>query len=116
MHAGRPADRRGLARVAEEVLGRSGDVLEDEPERFVWRESHGVGRTTVTVSGDGAGEVSIVADRAGHYLVHWFLGLLGSPVLLARPFWARSDRATRETLDELAMELLRVADEAVPES
>ncbi len=138
MHAGLPDDRRGLARVAEEVLGRSGDVLEDEPERFVWRESHGVGRTTVTVSGEGAGKVSIVADRTGHYLVHWFLGLLGwaglsavapfsvgplaatllllvTPVLLARPFWARSDRATRETLDELAMELLRVADEAAPE-
>ncbi len=139
MHGGLPDDRRGLARAAENVLGRSGDILEDDPERFVWRESHGVGRTTVTVSGEGASDVSIVADRTGHYLVHWFLGLLGwaglsviapfsvdplaatllwlvTPVLLARPFWTRSDRATREALDELAMELLRVADGDTPES
>ena len=139
MHGGLPDDRRGLARAAERVLGRTGDIVEDGPERFVWRESHGVGRTTVTVSGEGAADVCIVADRTGHYLVHWFLGLLGwaglsaiapfsvgplaatllllvTPVLLARPFWTRSDRATRETLDELAMELQRVADEATPES
>ena len=135
MHGGLPEDRRGLARAAEKVLGRSGDILEDDPERFVWRESHVIGRTTVTVSGEGPGDLSIVADRTGHYLVHWFLGLLGwaglsaiapfslgplatvllllvTPVLLARPFWARSDRVAGETLDELAMELLRVADEA----
>ncbi len=139
MHGGLPDDRRGLARAAEKILGRTGDIVEDEPERFVWRESHGVGRTTVTVSGEGASNVSIVADRTGHYLVHWFLGLLGwaglsaiapfsvgplaatllllvTPVLLARPLWARSDRATRAALDELAMELLRVADEATQES
>jgi len=139
MHGGLPNDRRAFARAADKVLGRSGDILEDEPERFVWRESHGVGRTTtVTVSGEGAGHVSIVADRTGHYLVHWFLGLLGwvglssiapfsvgplaatllllvTPVLLARPFWSRSDRATRAKLDKLAMELLRIADEATPE-
>lgn len=137
MHGGLPNDRRAFARAADKVLGRSGDILEDEPERFVWRESHGVGRTTVTVSGEGAGHVSIVADRTGHYLVHWFLGLLGwvglssiapfsvgplaatllllvTPVLLARPFWSRSDRATRAKLDKLAMELLRIADEATP--
>jgi hypothetical protein len=94
----------------------------------------------VTISGERASHVSIVADRTGHYyLVHWFLGLLGwaglsviapfsagplaatllwlvTPVLLARPFWTRSDRATREALEELAMELLRVADGATPES
>ena len=139
MHGGLPDDRRGLARAAERVLGRSGAIVEDDAERFVWRESHGVGRTTVTVSGEGSSDVSIVADRAGHYLVHWFLGLLGwaglstvvpfslgslaatllllvTPFLLARPFWRRSDRATRATLDDLAMELLRVADEAAPES
>ena len=138
MHGGLPNDRRAFARAADKVLGRSGDILEDEPERFVWRESHGVGRTTVTVSGEGAGHVSIVAARTGHYLVHWFLGLLGwvglssiapfsvgplaatllllvTPVLLASPFWSRSDRATRAKLDKLAMELLRIADEATPE-
>ena len=92
----------------------------------------------MTVAGEGAGHVSIVADRTGHYLVHWFLGLLGwvglssiapfsvgplaatllllvTPVLLARPFWSRSARATRAKLDKLAMELLRIADEATPE-
>jgi len=139
IHGGLPDDRRGLARAAGTVLVRSGEIVEDSAERFVWRESHGVGRTTVTVSGEGAQEVSIVADRTGHYLVHWFLGLLGwaglstiapfslgplattllllaTPVLLARPFWKLSDRATRDKLDELAMELLRVADEAGPES
>ena len=42
--------------------------------------------------------------------------LLATPVLLARPFWTRSDRATRARLDELAMALLQVADEAAPES
>jgi len=51
MRGGLPDHRRGLARTAEKVLGRTGDILEDEPERFVWRESNGVGRTTVTVSG-----------------------------------------------------------------
>jgi len=109
MHRGLPDDRRGLARAAEKVLARSGEVIEDEGGLFVWRESHGVGRTTVTVSGEGGHDVSIVADRTGHYLVHWFLGLLGwaglssvapfsvgplatvllmlaTPILLARPF------------------------------
>ena len=117
MHGGLPNDRRAFARAADKVLGRSGDILEDEPERFVWRESHGVGRTTVTVSGEGAGHVSIVADRTGHYLVHWFLGLLGwaglssiapfsvgplaatlllvTPVPLARPFWCRARTGPR---------------------
>ena len=135
LHGSLPEDRLGLARAAERVLGRSGAIVEDAGQRFVWRENHGVGRTTVTVSGEGSSEVSIVADRAGHYLVHWFLGLIGwaglssvapfsvgplaatllllvTPVLLARPFWKRSDRATRARLDELAMELLRVAEEA----
>ncbi len=135
MHRGLPDDRRGLARAAEKVLARSGEVIEDEGDLFVWRESHGVGRTTVTVSGEEGHDVSIVADRTGHYLVHWVLGLLGwaglssvapfsvdplatvlmmlaTPILLARPFWARSDRAARSKLDELAMELLGVADEA----
>ena len=94
----------------------------------------------MTISGERASHVSIVADRTGHYyLVHWFLGLLGwaglsviapfstgplaatllwlvTPVPLARLFWTRSDRATREALEELAMELLRVADGATPES
>ena len=56
MHGGLPNDRRAFARAADKVLGHSGDILEDEPERFVWRESPGVGPTTVTVAGEGLGE------------------------------------------------------------
>jgi hypothetical protein len=37
MHGGLPDDRRGLARAADNVLGSSGDILEYDHERFVWR-------------------------------------------------------------------------------
>ena len=41
-----PEGRTELVRASERLLGRRGEVLEDDSERFVWRENHGIGRTT----------------------------------------------------------------------
>lgn len=124
-----PEDRTALAVAAERAVGRAGAVEVDSPERFVWRESHGIGRTTVEWDAHDPRTLRISADRAGHYLGYWFGGLLGwaglsslfsvglgplattllflvTPVILARPFWIRSGRNTQRQVEDLAMALL----------
>ena len=134
-----PAERSELARASERLLGRRGEVLEDDSGRFVWRENHGIGRTTVELTGGGTGtEVRVEADRAGHYLAGWFAGLAGwgalsaltplgalgpvggvisllaVPILLARPFWKRADKRLQRRLEDLTLELARVVEEEGP--
>jgi hypothetical protein len=131
-----PEGRTELVRASERLLGRRGEVLEDDSERFVWRENHGVGRTTVELTGAGHGtEVRVEADRAGHYLAGWFAGLAGwgalsaltplgalgpvggalsllaVPFLLARPFWKRADKRLQRRLEDLTLELAKVVEE-----
>lgn len=126
-----PADWSAVTQAAQRVTGRRGEVLTDEAGTYLWHESHGLGRTTVTATSTG---LRVESDRAGHYLAHWFGGLLVwavasaalplslgpligallflvTPVVLARPLWRRSDNKARVRLEELAMELLRAADE-----
>jgi hypothetical protein len=134
-----PAERSELVRASERLLGRRGEVLEDDSERFVWRENHGIGRTTVELTGRGPGtEVRVEADRAGHYLAGWFAGLAGwgalsalsplgalgpvggalsllaVPFLLARPFWKRADKRLQRRLEDLTLELAKVVEEDGP--
>ena len=134
-----PGERTALVRASERLLGRRGEVLENDPERFVWRENHGVGRTTVELTGAGHDtEIRVEADRAGHYLVGWFAGLAGwgalsaltplgalgpvvgvlsllaVPFLLARPFWKRADKRLQRRLEDLTLELARVVEEEGP--
>lgn len=132
-----PADRRALAREAERLTGRRGEVVASEPGRFLWEERHAGGRTTVSlVEEGGALELRAWADRAGHYLGLWFGGLVGwavlsaltplgalpllgqalafvvIPFLLARPLWVVSDRKVRARLERMVLDLARAAEEA----
>lgn len=123
-----PADPRALCTEVERALGRSGQLQDPRPGRLQWREDHTLGRTTLDLVETPEGvEVSLDADRAGHYLGAWFLGVLGwgllaaltplgalgpaatvggfllLPFLLARPFWARTDRTRRRRLEAAMM-------------
>jgi len=135
-----PAERHELVRAAQAALGRSGEVRTSDPARFRWEEVHLGGRTSLELE-DTRGGVAVRATshRAGHYLGGWFLGLVGwaalsaltnltttlpplaavlafllVPVLAVRPFWTRSDRATRRRLERLVMDTLRVVDQGAP--
>lgn len=132
-----PAEIRALTREAERAAGNRGAVVEEAPGRFVWEERHLGGRTTVALAEEeGALEVRVSADRAGTYAGLWFGGLVGwavlsaltplgalpvlaqalafvvTPFLLARPFWAASDRRVRARLERAVLDLARAAEEA----
>jgi hypothetical protein len=134
-----PAERTEVARASERLFGRRGEVLKDDSAHFVWRENHGIGRTTVELTGSGHGtELRVEADRAGHYLAGWFAGLAGwgalsaltplgalgpvggvlsllaVPFLLARPFWKHADKRLQHRLEDLTLELARVVEEHGP--
>jgi hypothetical protein len=131
-----PEDRQALVEAVERSLGRRGEVVESGPEDFGWREDHTAGRTRVGITpGKDGTEVRVSADRAGHYLGAWFLGLLGwallsgltpvgslallpkiisfvvAPILLARPWWSRRDRRLRRRLEQLALDLAGILEE-----
>ena len=133
-----PQAREGMARLADLHIGHQGHVIESVPDLFLWQEAHLGGRTTVEVrSAGGATGIEVRADRAGHYLGLWFLGLLGwaslsalspvslpllpavlafllAPPLLVRPFWARADKRLRARLEVLVMALARAVEEGDP--
>ncbi len=125
-----PADRRALAEALERGLGRSGRVQELD-DGFTWSEDHTLGRTRAVVrEGADATEVSLTADRAGHYLLSWFGGLVGwgalaaltplsslgpvgaaagflaAPFLLARPWWVAQDKRLQARMEAAMMGLL----------
>ena len=123
-----PSDRGTLARTAERVLSRSGTVTEDDADHWVWKEEHGVGRTTVTWT---PGKITVEAERTGHYFLHWLGGLVGWAALSAAlpvslgplaatllflvtplPLWARAHRTTRGEVEQAVMELLRAVEES----
>ena len=136
-----PGERQDVVRVAEAALGRSGEVHGGDPTRFRWEESHVGGRTSLELEETGGGvAVRATAHRGGHYLGGWFLGLAGwatlsalthlsavlapllvvlgfllVPILAVRPFWTRSDAATRRRLERLVMDTLRVVDREPPD-
>jgi len=128
-----PVDRRSLRTSIEAVLGRSGEVLVDEPSRWEWREDHGIGRTRVVIHGDDATDVEVTADRTGHYFVAWLAAFLGwaaiaatlpvpmgiagtvagffaIPIALVWPFWRSRDRALRRRLEDATLTALRATE------
>jgi hypothetical protein len=132
-----PDARQDLVRAAERALGRAGEVVDSDPHRFLWQETHLGGRTRLEVTDTEAGtEIRVSADRAGHYLGRWFaafvawaalsaltplgslgpvaavLGFLIAPIVLVRPFWARADAVARRRLERAAMDAMRVVDAA----
>jgi hypothetical protein len=133
-----PEARQNMVREAERHLGGNGQIMVSEPDRLVWQETHLGGRTTVEVRAvDGATEIDVRADRAGHYLGLWFLGLVGwatvsalsplalpalpaalaflaIPPLLVRPLWVRADRRLRARLEGAVMALARAVEEGAP--
>ena len=133
-----PEARDALVRAAERMLGNRGQVLESDPDRFLWQETHLGGRSVVEITAvDGGARVEVRTDRAGHYLGYWFLGLLGwaglswlaplalpplpaflaflaVPPFLAHPLRHRADRRLRGRVEELVMELSRIVEAADP--
>jgi len=132
-----PEARQELVRVAERAAGRSGEVIDSDPRRFLWQETHLGGRTRMElVETDAGTEIRVSTDRAGHYLGRWFttfvawaalsaltplgslgpvaavLGFLVAPVVVVRPFWTRADAAVRRRLERAAMDAMRVVDAA----
>lgn len=130
-----PADRTALVRELDGSLHRRGQLHGSRPDRLVWKEDHTLGRTTVSLTQTSDGiDVTLVADRAGHYLGSWFagvvgwgllaaltplgglgpaaavLGFLGIPFVLARPFWIRTDRIRRRRLEAAVMAVLSAVD------
>ena len=131
-----PAGTHALAREAERAAGSRGEVVEDSPGHFVWRERHTGGGTEVSLTQTGdALEVRVRADRAGRYAALWFGGLVGwallsaltplgalpilgkalgfviAPFVAARPFWVAADRKEAARLERLVLDLARVAEE-----
>jgi len=132
-----PPDRpRELAGAAERGLGRSGEIRTATEGRFEWRSRSSGGLATVEVAErDGGTEIAARAERGAHYLGLWLVGLGGwaalsaltpvgtlgpmgvaaslllVPVLIARPFWRRSDRRLRRELERTVFELARVVEE-----
>jgi hypothetical protein len=132
-----PRDPWQVVRWAEQALGSKGKVVESAPGRFVWL-SDGVGSRNrlALVERDGALELTASTDRAGYYVALWFAGLLAwatlsmttplgalpvlgkvvaffvTPPLLARPFWTAADRRIGETLERLALDVLRMAEDS----
>jgi hypothetical protein len=130
-----PEARQDLVRASESAMGRAGEVVDSDPRRFLWQETHLGGRTRVElVETDAGTEIRVSSDRAGHYLGRWFsafmawaalsaltplgslgpavavLGFLIAPIVLARPFWKRADAVTRRRLDRVVMDAMRVVD------
>ncbi len=126
-----PTEPRELCAAVERALGRGGQLQDARAGRLVWREDHTLGRTTLDlVETDDGLEVTLDADRAGHYLGAWFLGVLGwgalaaltplgalgpvatlagflvLPFVVARPFWIRFDRNRRRRLEAAMMAVL----------
>lgn len=131
-----PDERQALVRAAERGLGRSGQVVDSAPGRFLWREDHTLGRSTVELDASDSGvDVRVTTDRTGVYTLGWFLalivvavaaavipgvavGVLGTvlglvvlPFVGVRPLWVRSDREVLGRLEDTIMDVLRVVEE-----
>ncbi|MEJ2205836.1 MAG: hypothetical protein P8170_17205 [Gemmatimonadota bacterium] len=132
-----PDDRRDLAAAAERGLGREGEVVGSGPDHFRWQEDHIAGRTRLDLTREGEGTaIRASADRAGHYLGAWFLGLAGwallsaltpvgslallpkilsylvVPVVAARPWWRRRDRDLKKRLEQLTLDVAGIVEDA----
>jgi hypothetical protein len=131
-----PEDREAMVEAVERSLGRRGGVVKSGPDDFAWLEDHLAGRTRVELTPKGGGtEIRVSADRTGHYLGAWFLGLLGwallsgltpvgslgllpkiisfvaAPILLVRPWWSRRDKGLRRRLEQLTLDLAGFVEE-----
>lgn len=134
-----PTDPAAVARCAEAALGVPGVVVERGPGRFAWRADGAMGRSALTLEErDGAVELSLSTERGGHYLGIWFLGLLAwaalmavtplgalpalgklvsflvTPVAVAYPFRAATDRRVRARQERAALDILRLVEERAP--
>jgi hypothetical protein len=136
-----PEDRLALARTAEAILGKQGEVVKSKSDTWVWQTKGGMGPVHIALrESGGRTDVAVRGGRADvfalTYLSLWLgvaavsggfglfaavaasagplvslLGLFGLPALLARPLFSRGDGAAKDRLEHLTMELIRVADE-----
>lgn len=135
-----PEDPGPLARAAEYTVGRSGSVMRSKPGTWIW-ESGGMESTRIELREEGGGTSLMVHGSRGGTLALTYmtllvgvaavsgsfglfgavaasmgplaslLGLFGVPLLLTRLFFSRGDGRSRDRLEHLAMEVIRVAEE-----
>ncbi len=135
-----PERRQTLVQTVEDALGSSGEVVESDPNRFVWKGVRTLIRDSVSIrKEEGSLTLEVQSDRMGRYLLFWGvafvtlgtissqfegLAMLGAlnpllvlvapallPVLLARPFWRRAQRRACRRIELLAMEIARLIEE-----
>jgi hypothetical protein len=135
-----PSDRSRLAQVAETVTGRAGEVVRSDPGSWIWESKAGLGHTRMVLKETGgttqltaqsgkAGALGMiygslfVATAAASGAMGLFasvsatagplaalVALLGVPMILTRALFPRWDRGTRDHLEHLVMELIRVVE------
>jgi len=137
-----PVDRGALARTTESIVGKAGSVVKSEPGTWAWESKGGVGRTAVLLKEEGGRtDVTVQGGRADLLALTYMsalvgvaaisgsfglfatvaatmgplaslIGLFGVPLLLTRFIFGRLDRGSKDRLEHLTMELLRVAEES----
>ncbi len=136
-----PEDTASLARAAEAVTGKAGSVVKSKPGTWVWESRGGLSHTRVVLTEDaGSTDITVRGNKAGVLALTYLpllvgvaaissglglfatvvagmgplaalIGLFGIPLLLTRPMFARLDRGSKDLLEHLTMELIRVTEE-----
>ena len=136
-----PENTAPLARTAEAVTGKPGAVVKSKQGTWVWESKGGLDHTRVVLTEDaGSTGITVQGNKAGVLALTYLpllvgmaaissglglfatvsaamgplaalIGLFGLPLLLTRPIFARLDLGSKDRLEHLTMELIRVAEE-----
>ena len=136
-----PEDTALLTRATEAVTGKAGSVRKSKPGSWIWESRGGVSHTRVVLTEDASStDITVHGNKAGVLALTYLpllvgvaaissglglfatvaagmgplvalIGLFGLPLVLTRPLFARFDRGSRDRLEHLTMELIRVAEE-----
>jgi len=136
-----PEDTAPLARTAEVATGKPGAVVKSKQGTWVWESKGGLAHTRVVLREDADNtDITVQGNRAGVLALTYLpllvgvaaissglglfatvsaamgplaalIGLFGLPLLLTRPIFARLDLGSKDRLEHLTMELIRVAEE-----
>lgn len=136
-----PEDTASLSRTVETITGKAGSVVKSKPGTWIWESRGGLSHTRVVLTEDASGtDITVRGNKAGVLALTYLpllvgvaaissglglfaavaegmgplvalIGLFGLPLVLTRPLFARFDRGSKDRLEHLTMELIRVAEE-----